>query len=97
MKQCSCKGNNTNCIRCGGSGTIKGSLGKNLVEKVEIPKAHAPMKPYDPVLLKTLHAPKAIKASCPYCATMVNNLSLHVSQVHCDKWDDFTSNFKSKS
>jgi hypothetical protein len=44
-----------------------------LVEKVKTPKIQAQIKPYDSVLMKTLHAPKAIKASCPYCAKIVNN------------------------
>lgn len=87
MPECTCRGGNPNCYKCGGFGWIGSDLYRSPVS-VSAGKSVRGKKKRNVVG----------NVTCPYCKKKVVNLDHHVSTVHPDNWSNYAelNNLNSK-
>jgi hypothetical protein len=95
MPECTCRGTNPDCFKCGGWGWIGDPVVKDQG------KAPVPTGPPAELSSKTLKNVKNKNKhitirQCPYCGNNVTNLDRHVAILHKNKWGEYakTSNRK---
>ena len=86
MPECSCRGINPDCFRCGGWGWIGDQTAERRGGKPALPQIRTPAG-------KTLRAKRRKKPrqTCPYCSGAFSDVQLHVSKEHAEKWDQYLS------
>ena len=87
MPECTCRGRNPDCFKCGGWGWIGDNISKNRKR----PSGLVSLSPGNSVTRKKKKKYMIFKKGpCPYCNTKkVVNLDRHVSISHPNKWAQY--------
>src|SRR5665647_1739546 len=90
MPECTCRGTNPNCYKCGGWGWIGDPVVKNQGEPPVPTGPPAPPPSRPSRNLKSKEKAKKNK-ECPYCNNTLANLDRHVAVSHPDKWVEYAN------
>lgn len=100
MPECTCRGGNPNCSKCGGWGWLGDSISAHRAPPKSGPLSPVKSAKYEIQRRKSearakrlaMRAKKLANAvTCPFCSKKVNDLDMHVSVVHDDKWAKYVS------
>lgn len=81
MPECTCRGGNPNCFKCGGWGWVGDDISKHRARPYS-----GPLSPGKTARAKRKERKAARNIPCPYCNKKVSNLDRHVSVTHADEW-----------
>lgn len=84
MPECTCRGGNPNCFKCGGWGWIGDGISKHRASA-----SSGPLLPGKSVRVRTSKRKTARNIPCPYCKKKVANLDHHVSVTHPNEWSQY--------
>ena len=92
MPECTCRGGNPNCFKCGGWGWIGDDIFKH-----RAPPSSGSLSPGKSVQGKRNKRKAARNIPCPYCKKKVANLDNHVSVTHPNEWSRYAELYNVKS
>ena len=84
MPECTCRGGNPNCFKCGGWGWIGDDISKHRASR-----SFGPMSLGKSVRGESRKRKAARNIPCPYCKKKVANLDHHVSVTHPNEWSQY--------